>query len=110
MNTPKAIRSNIIELLFQVDDVQVLESIYKKAEETVQEVQYVHEGLYANTAKDDDILAIAKEPIPQYLTAEQIEEEQGGFSMEEFEKTVESIDFTIFEDESLEDMLNNLTK
>jgi hypothetical protein len=41
---------------------------------------------------------------------EQIMAAQGGFSMERFNETVESIDFTIFEDESLEEMLNTLTK
>jgi hypothetical protein len=56
------------------------------------------------------MLAIAKEPIPDYVPFEQIMAAQGGFSMKEFNETVKSIDFTIFEDESLEEMLNTLTK
>ena len=56
------------------------------------------------------MLAIAKEPIPDYIPFEQIVAEQGGFSMNRFNETVDKIDFTIFEDESLEDMLNTLTK
>ena len=59
---------------------------------------------------DDDIPHIAKEPIPNYLPFEQIVAAQGGFSMDKFNETVDKIDFTTFEDESLEDMLNTLTK
>ena len=39
MNTPQIIRSNIMELLFQVNDVQALETIYKKTEETVRKIK-----------------------------------------------------------------------
>ena len=109
MNTPEMTRSDIIELLFQVNDVQILEIIYKNTAETVHKVQLSEKRLY-DTVDDNDIFNIVKEPIPEYLTAEQIEAEQGGFSMEKFSKTVDSIDFTIFEDEPLEEMLNTLTK
>jgi hypothetical protein len=39
MNTPQIIRSNIMELLFQVNDVQALETIYKQTAETIKKVK-----------------------------------------------------------------------
>ena len=104
MNTPQTIRSNIMEFIFQLNDVKTLETIYQQMSETVKKEPYL------NLENDDDIPFIDKEPIPNYVPFEQIMAAQGGFSMERFNETVESIDFTIFEDESLEEMLNTLTK
>ena len=109
MNTSNAIRLNIIEYLFKVEDDKVLETIYKQVTETVEKGELSKTESY-DKAADDDILAIAKEPIPKYLSEEQIEAEQGGFSSERFWNVMDNWDYELFEDESLEDMLNTLTK
>lgn len=104
MNRPQIIRSNIMEFIFQVDDVKVLETIYQQMRETVKKEPY------PNLENDDDILAIAKEPIPEYISPEQIAAEQGISSSEGFWEVMDNWDYELFEDESLEDMLNTLTK
>jgi hypothetical protein len=103
MNTSNTIRLNIIEFLFKVEDDKILETIYKQMTETVEQEVYTK-------STDDDIPAIAKEPIPDYISSAQIEAEQGGFSMEKFWNVMDNWNYELFEDESLEDMLNVLTK
>lgn len=105
MNTPQTIRSNIMEFIFQLDDVKMLETIYQQMTETVDNVQFSEKESYDKTT-DEDILSIAKEPIPEYLTAEQIEAEQGGFSMEKFGEALDDLDRDLYKDETLEEMLN----
>ena len=103
MNTSNTIRLNIIEFLFKVEDDKILETIYKQMTETVEKQSY------PNFESDDDIPAIAKEPIPDYISPEQIAREQGGFSMIEFGEALDELDRDLYKDETLEEMLNALT-
>lgn len=105
MNTPQTIRSNIMEFIFKLDDVKMLETIYQQMTETVDNVQFSEKESY-DKITDEDILSIAKEPIPEYLTAEQIEVEQGGFSMEKFGEALDDLNRDLYKDETLEEMLN----
>jgi hypothetical protein len=102
MNTSNTIRLNIIEFLFKVEDDKILETIYKQMTETVEQEVYTK-------STDDDIPAIAKEPIPDYISSAQIEAEQGGFSMDEFGIALDELDRDLYKDETLEEMLNALT-
>jgi|AntRauTorckE5430_2_1112549.scaffolds.fasta_scaffold03892_7 hypothetical protein len=102
MNASNTIRLNIIEFLFKVEDDKILETIYQQMTETVENEVYTK-------STDDDILAIAKEPIPDYISSAQIEAEQGGFSMDEFGIALDELDRDLYKDETLEEMLNALT-
>jgi hypothetical protein len=102
MNASNTIRLNIIEFLFKVEDDKILETIYQQMTETVENEVYTK-------STDDDILAIAKEPIPDYISSAQIEAEQGGFSMDEFGTALDELDRDLYKDETLEEMLSALT-
>ena len=95
-----------MELLFEVDNETVLQLLYQQLKSATQKQPNL-KPIYQN---DDDILAIAKEPIPDYISPEQIAAEQGISSSEGFWKVMDNWDYELFADESLEDMLNTLTK
>jgi hypothetical protein len=48
------------------------------------------------------LYGVTTKKILHYLPLEQIKAEQGGSSIDEFDKTVEKVDFVMFEDEYLE--------
>jgi hypothetical protein len=52
---------------------------------------------------------LAKQPTPKRISAEQLIEEQG-FDNEAFGKALDNINHSLFEDETLEELLNTLTK
>ncbi|NJN78698.1 MAG: hypothetical protein HC803_10555 [Saprospiraceae bacterium] len=52
---------------------------------------------------------MAKQPTPKRISAEQLIKEQG-FDSEAFGEALDNIDHSLFEDETLEELLNTLTK
>ncbi|HMQ48653.1 MAG TPA: hypothetical protein PKA00_14490 [Saprospiraceae bacterium] len=54
-------------------------------------------------------IRLAREPMPEHLDLEALAKDQG-YSTEKLFASLRSLDRSVFEDESLEDMLNTLTK
>lgn len=54
-------------------------------------------------------IRLAREPMPEHLDLDTLAKEQG-YSTEKLFETLRNFDHTLFEDQSLEELLNSLTK
>ncbi|MGB0930309.1 MAG: hypothetical protein ACPGVB_06015 [Chitinophagales bacterium] len=98
---------NLAEKLFQIKDSQLLDEIAFLMEQTIS--KYNGNTTLQEESELEKLHAMAQQPTPYHIPIEQIIKEQQ-YSTKEFRKAMKSIDHSLFEDESLEDMLNDLRK
>ncbi len=98
---------NLAQKLFQIEDGQLLDKIAFAVEQTI--VQYKKGNEIQQETELERLHRMAKEPTPYHIPIEQIVKEQGYIS-EKLSEAIKNFDHSLFEDESLEDMLNTLTK
>ena len=106
----------IAKSLFEIEDAKFLDEIqamiqnYRKTKTDENAI-----SKFVDTKKeviDEELEALhelAKQPTPEHIPLEVLIKEQN-FTNEAFSEALESVDDTLFEDESLEEMLNTLTK
>lgn len=91
MNTPQTIRSNIMEFIFKLDDVKVLETIYQQMTET------------AEIVKKEPAFMKAVKPIRKNISLAQIKKEQNYKPVDY--QTFRAVADEIVWNESLEELL-----
>jgi len=57
----------------------------------------------------EKILAIGRQPMPDHIDLEELKKEQG-YDPKKLAETLKNWDYSLFADDSLEDLLNSLTK
>jgi hypothetical protein len=107
-------QAELAKTLFQIEDNQLLNKIERLIKTAIQEAQKVEEPIVHYTSKKtkngvDELIELAKYPTPEHISAEQLIEEQG-FDMNAFNEALDDIDDSLFEDETLEELLNTLSK
>lgn len=97
MNEAKQIRSDIVEMLFKIDDIDTLESI-----------KHQLEVVHIAKEQPTPLFMKAVKPIRQNVSLQEIMAEQNykPITYKEFRKKVDEIEW----EESLEELLNALTK
>lgn len=107
-------QAELAKTLFQIEDNQLLNKIERLIKAAIKDAQKVEELTVHYTSKKtkngvDELIELAKYPTPEHISAEQLIEEQG-FDSEALGDVVKNIDHSLFEEETLEEMLNSLTK
>jgi hypothetical protein len=106
----------IAKSLFEIEDAKFLDEIqamiqnYRTKKATKSDTSRVTPT--SKNKVDEELEALhllAKQPTPEHIPLEEIAKEQG-YNSKKLGKTLENIDYELFADESLEDMLNTLTK
>ena len=98
MNKAKSIRSDIMEIIFKVDDIQLLKSMFQEVEKTLQ----------TSIVKPLPSFMQAVKPIRTNVTLDQIKAEQNfkPVSYQTFRKKANEIEW----EQDLEELLGALTK
>jgi hypothetical protein len=106
-------QAKLAKTLFQIEDSQLLNKIETLIHQAINDFQKIEEPIisYQKTPKSkvEQLIELAKQPTPKRISAEQLIEEQG-FDMNKFNEALDNFDDSIFEDETLEELLNTLTK
>jgi hypothetical protein len=106
-------QAKLAKTLFQIEDSQLLNKIETLIHQAINDFQKIEEPIvsYQKTPKSkvEQLIELAKQPTPKRISAEQLIEEQG-FDNEAFGKALDNINHSLFEDETLEELLNTLTK
>lgn len=107
-------QAELAKTLFQIEDNQLLNKIERFIQEVIKDAQKVEEPVVHYTLKKtknevDALIELAKNPTPEHITAEQLIKEQG-FDNEGLGDVIKNINHSLFEEETLEEMLNSLTK
>ncbi|MFK7950888.1 MAG: hypothetical protein AB8G11_25130 [Saprospiraceae bacterium] len=104
-------QAKLAKTLFQIEDNRLLTKIELLIQEAIADYQQVNEpSIKYQKAKDEvnEIIELAKEPMPETITAEQLVKEQG-FNMESFNQALDAVSDDLFEDEEpLEELLKSL--
>jgi hypothetical protein len=96
----------IAKSLFEIEDAKFLDEIqamiwnYRKKKTNKNGVSKVDKDLEA-------LHELAKQPTPDHIPLEQLAKEQG-YDSDKLGEILNDIDYELFEDESLEDMLKDL--
>lgn len=101
-------KRNLAQKLFQIDDNQLLDEITFAVEQTIAK----YKGTIVQEKEETELEKLhrrAKEPTPYHIPLEQVAKEQG-YSTKKFLEAMDNIDHSLFEDETLEEMLNALSK
>ncbi|MGB1242732.1 MAG: hypothetical protein ACPG49_09430 [Chitinophagales bacterium] len=98
---------DLAQKLFQIKNGQLLDEIAVLMEQTI--LKYKNNDGLQKESELEKLHRIAQQPTPYHIPIEQIAKKQG-YSSEKLSEAIKSIDHSLFEDESLEDMLNDLTK
>jgi len=77
----------------------------------IQQVKSLLQSINSQTLKfksvEPDWVAISKEPIPESISLDSLAKQQG-YSSSKLDETLKSWDYKLFEDQSLEELLNSL--
>ena len=107
-------QAELAKMLFQIEDNQLLNKIERLIRDAINDAQKVEEPIVHYASKNtkngvDELIELAKEPTPEHISAEQLIREQG-FDMTAFNEALDDVDDSLFEDETLEELLNTLSK
>ena len=105
-------QAELMKILFQIEDIELLEKITLSVEETI--MKYKRSPKKENSEKTpkselEKLHELARQPTPKHIPLEVLAKEQG-YSSKKLRETLNNFDHALFADESLEDMLNTLTK
>jgi hypothetical protein len=105
-------QAELAKEIFQIEDAELLQKVAFLVKNTIakykRSVEIEHKTETAKTELEK-LHELAKQPTPKHIPLEVLAKEQG-YSSEKFRKALEDIDHSLFEDETLEEMLNTLTK
>ena len=102
-------QEELAKIVFQIEDSKLLDEVARSIELTIAKYQRLAKKEKTPKSELELLHELAKQPTPKHIPLEVLAREQG-YSSNNFKKTLERIDHTIYEDETLEEMLNTLTK
>ena len=106
----QATKSELIKMIMGIESEQLL----KKVKELLKrEVKNMPNGapppVGSEPEPEPDWLALAREPMPETIDLDELAKEQG-YDGKKLQETLDNWDYSLFEDQSLEELLNSLTK
>lgn len=101
-------QAELMKRLFQIEDVELLDKIALSIEQTIAKYKPIQKKETPKTELEK-LHELAKQPTPKHIPLEVLAKEQG-YSSEKLGDTLRNFDHSLFEDETLEEMLNTLTR
>ena len=104
----QATKSELIKMIMGIESEKLLKKVKNFLK---QEVKNAPNGAPPSTVSEPEPqwVALAKGPMPDDLDLEKIKKEQG-YSSEKLSEHLRNFDHSLFEEQSLEELLNSLTK
>jgi peptidyl-tRNA hydrolase len=105
-------KAELVKTLFQIEEAELLDEVMLSIEQTILKYKRsakAKNGIKTPKSELEKLHELARQPTPKHIPLEVLAKEQG-YSSEKFKKALDDIDHSLYEDETLEEMLNTLTK
>jgi histidinol dehydrogenase len=105
-------QAELAKEILLIEDAELLQKVALSVKKTIAKYKRSSNTTKkTETTKTDleKLDELTKQPTPKHISLEVLAKEQG-YSSEKFRKALKEIDHSLYEDETLEEMLNTLTK
>jgi hypothetical protein len=105
----QATKIELIKMIAEIESEKLLRTLQQFLKKEIKAEKSNGKTPSPPSEPEPEWLALARQPMPDYIDLEELKKEQG-YSTEKLFEHLRNFDHSLFEDQSLEELLNSLTK